>query len=225
MHLNTTAMFSNGTAYPNIQLNETPDTCPQCHSKVHPKHINAQIMDHKKLVQAGFRCTNHDCQEVFLAEYFYRKDDGAIHLYELVKVYPVNYVERDFSENITKISPTFVEIYNQALAAETNSLEQLVGIGLRKALEFLIKDYAIYEHADKEEKIRETQLSQCINNYVEDYNVKECAKRAVWLGNDETHYTRKWETKDIRDLKILVDLSINWIDNVLMTKQFLEDMK
>jgi hypothetical protein len=36
------------------------------------------------------------------------------------------------------VSPTFVEIYNQSLAAEAMRLSQLTGIGLRKALEFLV---------------------------------------------------------------------------------------
>jgi hypothetical protein len=54
--------------------------------------------------------------------------------------------------------------------------------------------------------------------------VKECAKRAAWLGNDETHYTRKWETKDVSDLKLLVKLTVNWIDNVLLTEKYIAEM-
>lgn len=48
--------------------------------------------------------------------------------------------------------------------------------------------------------------------------------RAVWLGNDETHYVRKWEEKDVNDLKLLVRLTVNWIDNVLLTKKYIADM-
>ena len=35
----------------------------------------------------------------------------------------------------------FLTIYNQSLSAEDNNLDQIAGIGYRKALEFLIKDY------------------------------------------------------------------------------------
>ena len=54
--------------------------------------------------------------------------------------------------------------------------------------------------------------------------MKECAKRAAWLGNDETHYTRKWEDKDVKDLKLLVHLTVNWIDNVLLTQKYISEM-
>jgi hypothetical protein len=55
--------------------------------------------------------------------------------------------------------------------------------------------------------------------------VKACAKRAAWLGNDETHYVRKWTDKDVRDLKILITLTINWINNVLLTRKYTAEMQ
>lgn len=42
-----------------------------------------------------------------------------------------------------QVSPQFVEIYNQAKAAESFQLDQITGLGLRKALEFLIKDLEV----------------------------------------------------------------------------------
>ena len=42
---------------------------------------------------------------------------------------------------------------------------------------------------------------QVISRYIDDSNIKNVAKRAVWLGNDETHYIRKWEDKDLSFLK------------------------
>lgn len=129
-----------------------------------------------------------------------------------------------FPETVSGLSPTFVEIFNQSMEAESKELDQLVGIGLRKALEFLVKDYAIAENPGTEEEIRRTLLGNCISQYVSDPNVRECAKRAAWLGNDETHYTRKWETKDITDLKLLVRLTVNWIDNSLLTKKYIAEM-
>jgi len=50
------------------------------------------------------------------------------------------------------------------------------------------------------------------------------AKRATWLGNDETHYLRKWESKDINDLKTLLQLTINSIENQLLAKAYESDM-
>jgi hypothetical protein len=103
-------------------------------------------------------------------------------------------------------------------------LDQLVGIGLRKALEFLIKDFAISEHKEKEDEIKKEWLGKCIELYIADEKVKQCAKRATWLGNDHAHYVKKWEGKDVTDLKLLVTLTVNWIHNHLVTKQFVGDM-
>ena len=50
-------------------------------------------------------------------------------------------------------------------------------------------------------------------------------KRAVWLGNDETHYVRKWEDKDISDLKRLIKLTVNWIENNLLTQDYMSTME
>ena len=83
-------------------------------------------------------------------------------------------------------------------------------MGYRKALEFLIKDYLISLHLDKEEEFRKAALGNCINK-IDNSSIKELARRATWLGNDETHYIRKWEDRDIHDLKNLIDLSYQYI--------------
>ena len=89
----------------------------------------------------------------------------------------------------------------------------------------MIKDFAIARNKGKDDKIGEATLGQVIENYVADANIKQCAKRATWLGNDETHYVRKWEDKDINDLKNLVRLTVNWVENVLLSDQYANDMQ
>jgi hypothetical protein len=42
--------------------------------------------------------------------------------------------------------------------------------------------------------------------FVRDTSVELCASRATWLGNDETHYIKKWPDKDLSDLKKLIDI-------------------
>lgn len=63
-----------------------------------------------------------------------------------------------------------------------------------------------------------------IDNYVTDVNLKACAKRAAWLGNDETHYVKKWENRDIHDLKILIKLTCGWIVNNILTEKYMTEM-
>ena len=62
------------------------------------------------------------------------------------------------------------------------------------------------------------QLGKCISDYVASDRVKQVAARAVWLGNDETHYLRKWEGKDLEDLEILIELTVHWIQMEELTE-------
>src|SRR5687767_3154472 len=60
--------------------------------------------------------------------------------------------------------------------------------------------------------------------HLKDIHKTKIAKRATWLGNDATHYYRKWEDKDIHDLKNLIELTVLWIESVELTRQHEEDM-
>lgn len=203
-----------------IVLLSFPDYCTLCHSKVMPSFVAATLCkDHTEVI---FQCTNSQCLRTFIAQYQAPPKTGAYVLRKTVG--PHNPTEEKFDKRVSELSPVFVQIYNQALASEALNLDQLTGIGLRKALEFLVKDFAISEKPSAADDIRKSPLGTCINNYIDQTNIKECAKRAVWLGNDATHYVRKWEDKDIEDLKVLIRLTVIWIENVLLTKHYLSDM-
>ncbi len=47
---------------------------------------------------------------------------------------------------------------------------------------------------------------------------------AFWLGNDETHYLRKWEQHDVDDLVTLIKLTTNWIEIEHLSKSYVEEM-
>jgi hypothetical protein len=40
------------------------------------------------------------------------------------------------------------------------------------------------------------------------------------LGNDELHYVRKWENKDINDLKKLIDATLHYISLEKLKESF-----
>lgn len=131
-----------------------------------------------------------------------------------------------FSDIINSISPSFVSIYNQAYHGEQMNLDQICGVGYRKALEFLIKDYLISRETDEQtiDNIKKKFLNNCIQENVQNDNIKNVAKRAVWLGNDETHYVRQWADKDVNNLKQLIDLTVRWIENEIETERVLQEM-
>lgn len=140
------------------------------------------------------------------------------------------YIEPDpplaitYDSCIDDVSKNFAEIYRQAVCAEANGLDSLVGIGYRKALEFLIKDWLIKEQPDKADDIKKSLLGKCVSDYIQDISLKTCLSRTVWLGNDETHYVRTWPEKDISDLKMLLEISLRKIAGEIMIQKMPETM-
>lgn len=103
-------------------------------------------------------------------------------------------------------------------------MTEVVGLGYRKAFEFLIKDYAIGKENDeaKKENIKKMQLSQVANTYFPDGEVKDLLVRAAWIGNDFSHYESRHFNIRLEDLKQLVLISVSKIDESLKIKKFIE---
>ncbi|MBA3256166.1 MAG: DUF4145 domain-containing protein [Pyrinomonadaceae bacterium] len=215
-----------------IYLFGVPEDCPRCGKWLFlgETGFSRDRLPGSSLQQTVFHlsyCVNEACGHFFLSEYRLRLEPGNLRHYDFHEVnIAVPAAPRDIrvSSDIARISPRFLEIYKQAMASEYLGLEQLTGIGLRKALEFLIKDYALSLNPERRDAIFNQSLADCIATYVTDLNLRECAKRAVWLGNDETHYTRRWKDRDIEDLKTLITLTLVWLDNALRTAEYLKSM-
>ena len=201
-----------------------PDVCPICAHAVVPQFLAATSAPDRgrvHVVDAAFKCTSGKCSRAFLATY---AGESLYEPLQLVGTEPNVPVPPVVPEAVSDLSPSYAEIRTQASAAEDYGLDQVAGVGYRKALEFLVKDFAITEHPDREDDIKAQPLGAVINNYIGSGNIKECARRATWLGNDETHYVRVWEQKDISDLKRVLRLTESWIEDHLTTARLLEDM-
>ena len=114
-----------------------------------------------------------------------------------------------FSDNIKSLSPDFCKIYNESYRAEQQGLTEICGMGYRKALEFLIKDYAISLNPNNSEEIKRKMLGQCINDYMENDKLKALARASSWLGNDETHYVRQNIDYSLKDLKNFISATVD----------------
>ena len=213
------------------EIDRYPDTCPLCHHGIETKPIGNNFVQtrnalKKDSIEIFFRCPRLDCQKSFIG--YYSQNWGnhgyAKGIFLLRSVAPYEPKTPELFEGVEEISPSFKEIYIQSYTAEHFNLHQVAGVGYRKALEFLIKDFLIYEQSEKESQIKEQPLGACINNFIADTNIKSCAKRATWLGNDETHYTRKWIEQDLSDLKVLIELTLNWIRTKILTDKYIGDM-
>lgn len=218
--------WSKGSNHGNPHIDRHPDTCPICLHAIVPSKIHAFVDIDKggqsNCMQVVFHCPRAKCQQYFIANYGNRSGDWAN--FTLRDLQPHSRKKRDFSKTIQDISASFCDIYNQAYAAEQDGLLEVCGVGYRKALEFLIKDYLIREKPEDAEKVKKKYLGDCIEKHIQSPQIKNVAKRAVWLGNDETHYTRKWEGKDLNDLKALIDLTLHWFEMEHLTEQITQEM-
>ncbi|HCE56019.1 MAG TPA: hypothetical protein DER05_13940 [Lutibacter sp.] len=204
-----------------IRLENLPSKCPNCHRSITPTPLFGHYCETDDLTEVLLFCPDNKCRKSFIG--YYAHIGNNYHQF-IEKTSKGTIVGRKFSEPINEISNNFVSIYNESFIAEQQELNQICGVGFRKSLEFLIKDYCISINKDKEEIIKKSSLSHCINNFVSDSRIQSVAKRASWLGNDETHYTKIWEDKNLRDLKSLIDLTIHWIEMDKLTLSFEEDM-
>lgn len=190
-----------------ISLKDLPTDCPHCHRSMIPNPMFGHYNEDSGRIEVFIHCPAESCLKSFIAQYY---DDGQFTGY----VSFGNLITNEFSQTINSISSSFCKIYNEAFFAEQHNLLEICGVGYRKALEFLIKDYSILKNESVTEKIQRAGLANCIEDYIDDLRIKAVAKRAAWLGNDETHYVKKWEGKNLSDLKTLIELILHWIEMV-----------
>lgn len=219
-HMISTQCVSQNDNSTNVIYDKNPDECPVCRKKITPG-IHQKFLNFNNELQIIFRCPDERCKNIFISFYEYNINNG--HYYFNISK-PSTLAEKEFSEIIKSISTKFIKIYNQSHFAEQSSLDLVCGSGYRKALEFLIKDYLIKKDSTRTEIIKKKFLKNCIEDDVDDAKLKLVAERATWLGNDETHYERTWENKDLGDLKKLIDLTVHWIEMEELTKDLEKNM-
>ncbi len=202
----------------NISI-DLPRCCPICGIAYaeHPK--TSYIIDHRDSVRFGsyayslYFCPH--CEKCFLVEYNIMDSycyDTPLSTF-INGTYPNLAVKTEFSEDISTLSPDFVKIYHQSEEAESAGLSEICGLGYRKSLEFLVKDYAIAFFPNDEEKIKSLALSPCINAYIDNPHIKALATASAWIGNDETHYVRKHENYNLAHLKAFIAAVVSCIDS------------
>jgi hypothetical protein len=206
-----------------------PDRCPLCHFGISPLYVGGVAVRYVHLdsatIDVVFQCPRDACKRAFIATYDggFHPTTSEIYLY-LESTAPFEPMTPVQPTEVAAISPQFVEIFRQAAAAEGMKLKDVAGCGYRKALEFLIKDYCVARNPGRRDAIERSFLGKVIDDDVDDENIKDCAQRATWLGNDETHYVRVWAEKDITNLKELLALTVSWVNTRLLTDRLKASM-
>lgn len=210
VHYNGKLTQGKETDLTNIEVEEV-GVCPCCGIATSPTCLEGFAVSNGDLPSTIYAylalyCTS--CKSIYSARYISNRGASS---FQLDSVFPKVAKEVTFSDNINNLSPEFVSLYNQSIVAETNDeIKGLAGLGYRKSLEFLIKDYLInVKHQDKDTIIK-MELGNCINKLPE--QLRNIAKASVWLGNDEVHYFRKNPEYNIEDLKSFIECLIHFIE-------------
>lgn len=202
--------------------------CPLCKHAIKPVELLVHPFedeDKNRFAGCFYLCQN--CSQVFVSLHkcscLVKKTPTGFSTYsyssELLYVGPEKFQEQAFDQKVVALSPSFVKIYNQALAAESFGLDEIAGIGYRKSLEFLTKDFCTHENPDKKQEIEILPLAKCIKNYIDNPQIDALATRAAWIGNDETHYVRRLESLDISDMKAFIQAMVYFVGMVLISEQ------
>lgn len=198
-----------------------PDHCPFCNYAIVPKYLLAYHKS-EEITEVLCGCPRKECGSLFFA--VYALIEMTEYEYAFQRYYPNSKVDKEFPEEVMELSPTFVAVYHQAHHAEQEGLDLVCGVAYRKALEYLIKDYVLKMYPEDDSKIKAMPLQQVIQKFITEPTIKNMAERATWLGNDETHYVRKWKDKDLQDLKNLIDLTVYFISMSRKALKYMEEM-
>jgi hypothetical protein len=206
----------------NVQNNhyavDVPDACPICHRHSEIQVLQADQIDNREGAQVIFRCAYVGCRQFYFGYY------GPMPQSELTAIKPSKPDSTVFTDAVREISPVFVEVFGEAEEAAQLGLKQIAGPGYRKAFEYLIKDYAKSLSPTKASEIESKFAGAVVTEFIGDARIQAVAKRSLWLGNDETHYLRKWTGHDLSDLITLIKLTANWIEIEHLSKSYIESM-
>lgn len=204
-----------------------PTSCPYCDKGIDAIIVNKfayRFYDITNIV-ITYKCTC--CEQIFFSKYQVNPMaighfENELHPFETIGGHKT---KLNFSNEIREISPSFVAIYNDAYIAQQSGCREIVGIGYRRAFEFLIKDYAIKYNPNDESTIKNMPLVKCVEKYAPDDATKQLLLRATWIGNDFAHYESKHEEIDLNDLKSLIELSVDAIEKYIKVKNYIANIK
>lgn len=211
-----------------------PNICPHCHVTNSPKCLfteNTKDTDNSDCNYQIWQCANKECVKLFGV--LYKVVDGTPAIAKVLNGLPkgpdwpkpiLELVDGNTIETEEPLKSKFIKTYLQSLEAESYGLDEIAGMGYRKAIEYLVKDWAIQNNPDKKEDILSKWLGSTIKNYYSG-DLKDILERATWLGNDQAHYKKLFEEYDIEVLKELIDLIMVELDNDYKKKHYIEKIQ
>jgi hypothetical protein len=211
-----------------------PNICPHCHVVNTPNNqwnVFSIDTDGIQNFLSAWKCSNQNCNRIFIAMYKVQNKmlifsrflnglpKGPIWPKPILNLKSGNGKDPSKPEN-----SKFTKTYLQSLEAESKGLDELAGMGYRKAIEYLVKDWAIQNNLTEKDKIENSWLGSVITNYYTG-DLKDILERATWLGNDQAHYNKIFEEYDISILKELIDLIMVELDTQYKKKHYIDSIQ
>ena len=208
--------------YQNFEVRvENPSQCPHCHNGIKPRmHLQSAV---KGVIYSIWNCTFRGCGKQFIAVNQIVGQGRA----KFVGFLDGQLICPYWPETIRNLKSKFIDTYNQALKVEYSSLDEIAGMGFRKAIEYLVKDYLIQRDSSLEGKIEDRLLASVIFdnfNSPQESDLKDLLQRTTWLGNDMTHNLKYHENFDIDDLKELIQLVMDEIHSIEQKRHYIANI-
>lgn len=186
---------------------EACNQCPYCfnYSMNQIQYIEANV--ERNMIATVYECLS--CFRFYFSIHYYPA--GMYKCIPNVSVYPTLQAPSDIAIDFQSIYPRFYSLYNQAIQAEQYNLIDIAGMGFRKALEILVKDFCIEKFPNEIDRITKEPLSQSIDR-INNPQIADMAKAASWLGNDQTHYHQKHPDYNLQDMKNFIHGLIHLIE-------------
>lgn len=192
---------------------DIPIVCPHCSSALQPIITDYRLLVYDdcadRLLVISYK--GNCCFKSFYATYEYSKRNA-----KLLDVFP-HLKPTVLPKNIIDLSPRFASLYEQSYTAEQNGHVELAGSGYRNAIEVLIKDFAIKKLNAPSDEVCGIKLYDAIGKYLKEVNIDTSAADVVRvLGNDYTHYERKYDDIDFIVVKKYLEIFLQQIETKLL---------
>jgi hypothetical protein len=185
--------------------------CPHCNQTGRQEPITGSMNMKENSLFVTTECLN--CFNLATHAYFCEDNySGSFNDY-YQNTYPNFSDDINISEKVKHEYPDFLRILVQSQKAEEADLNELAGMGYRKALEFFVKEYVTQNLDGGAEKnsILSEPLGETIKR-LENPLLQSISKASSWLGNDQTHMVQKHPEYGINDIKKYIKVLTNLVE-------------
>lgn len=185
------------------------EICPYCNKAIYPEIKATNFSNNDKHISCIVSCPA--CSQEFFIK-FRRNVANVNYVYDYYEVLPYPEPQVNLPADFQELFPEFYKIYTEAAKAESYNLLEICGMGYRKALEALVKQYAIELFPDETETIQNEMLMPTIKRFASP-KIVTLATAATWLGNDHAHLVTKHPDYDLNALKSFINVLCQYIQS------------